>query len=233
MGKSDVESKRKTPKHRWVRLANLALLTISIVWLFIVTKPILPPRPLPILLLPYFLVLLWLVLYAFGIIAILTHELGHLVGGLCVGFVLYQLKAGPIKIEKQRHGYRHSLGETRDFRGGGIIRMLPVADHNLTNRFLVITATGPLATLVLGGITAIAAILTYDPSGWIRFLISILSAVSFIGFVACIIPYDTKDGAWTDGKTLMTLLMDESLQIRIMGRSTACRAPTGHYASSI
>jgi hypothetical protein len=85
-------------------------------------------------------------------LAIVVHELGHVIGALRVNFRVCSFTVGPITI-------RWSGGRTT-IRWGtlrilGLVSLVPNGIHDLRRRMLIVTAAGPAASF-LGGIIAVA-----------------------------------------------------------------------------
>lgn len=83
----------------------------------------------------------------FGLI--LLHELGHLLGGLLVGFEFSFLTTGPLRIYRQDGKLHVSWNKSLEL-WGGIAACFPKDFKDLNRRMLVMVAGGPLASLVVG-----------------------------------------------------------------------------------
>ena len=140
-------------------------------------------------------------------LAIFLHELGHVAGGLSQGFRLYFFVVGPLRVSR-RDG-KLTFGLNRSFNlAGGLAACLPSDNHDLAMRIAVMTACGPLASLLSGLIFWWMSRLFAGTVGVFIFLAAITSlAVA----VATMLPFKSgqfnSDGArlkmyWTDPKAM-------------------------------
>lgn len=85
-----------------------------------------------------------------GILAV--HELGHVLGGLLVGFRFHSLRIGPVQIDRP---FRISLykGPGAAFTGAAMI--VPVATDNLVRNGIVMVGAGPAANVLAGALVLI------------------------------------------------------------------------------
>jgi hypothetical protein len=136
-------------------------------------------------------------------LAILAHELGHLLGGRLVGFRFALLIAGPLKVqrigERLRFGLNRSLGLS-----GGLAACAPstAETHNLARRMLVMVAGGPLTSLILGLLALAAVPLS---AGFAEITLLLLGVVSLALAIATLIPLSTG-GFQSDGRRILMLL---------------------------
>ncbi|MFV9504937.1 MAG: hypothetical protein AB4911_10280 [Oscillochloridaceae bacterium umkhey_bin13] len=144
----------------------------------------------------------WLLLVALVLglpLAILGHELGHVLGGRLVGFRFLLLIVGPLKVdrvgERIRFGWNRSLGLV-----GGLAASVPNDDHKLRQRMLVMVAGGPLASLIIGGSSLLVVTHLVGSAPLVVF-----AALNLAIAVATLLPLPTA-GFQTDGRRLMMLL---------------------------
>ena len=85
------------------------------------------------------------VIAAVWMLLVLIHEVGHLVGGVLVGFRLNYIRIGPLTIERSgkitQHWTRHDLIS-------GATHAVPVSRSALRWRFCLYFAAGPVANLI-------------------------------------------------------------------------------------
>jgi hypothetical protein len=91
--------------------------------------------------------LLIVILPAF-IFVVAVHEGGHALAGVLSGFDFRLFVAGPFLYEKQ-NGRWHFKWNRNINVAGGLVVCLPKTDHQLTKKFIVFVAGGPMASLVL------------------------------------------------------------------------------------
>lgn len=144
--------------------------------------------------------------FLFGIFLVLAvHEAGHLLGGWLVGFRFTLFVVGPLKIS--REGGRLKVGLNRNLLlAGGIAGSIPRDDRNLRRRMAMMTAGGPLASLVLALAAALLTLISLpDPPGEVASVLLFLSFTSFIIALVTLFPGRTG-GFQTDGARLLMLL---------------------------
>jgi hypothetical protein len=139
----------------------------------------------------------------FGIwLALAVHEAGHLAGGISQGFRFVFLAAGPVWIERGER--RLALRFNRTLHTwGGMAAAMPQDDRDLRNRFSVMVAAGPVASLLLALVAWAAwAVL---PFGLARFLAGVTAIASAGFFVATAQPFGAGGGFASDGGRLLRL----------------------------
>lgn len=82
------------------------------------------------------------------LIVIAWHEAGHAVAGIKVGFDFQLYVVGPFMWEKDRSGWHFKWNKNVNT-AGGLVLCLPVGAANLSRRFTMYAAGGPLASLLL------------------------------------------------------------------------------------
>jgi hypothetical protein len=126
-------------------------------------------------------------------IAILVHELGHVVAGKAAGFELRGFAVGGIVLNKQARGWSLRFALSRIF--GGFANMLPPSTESLTGRYVQLVAGGPAASILLLLITA-----TLPAGAFVR----VLFWVNLVTTVSCLIPY-TVGGMLNDARFFTVL----------------------------
>lgn len=133
-------------------------------------------------------------------LAVVVHELGHLVGGHLGGMRALMFAAGPVRLTRTPHGWqfsRHSL------RHGllGFVVMLPDPSRPFAPQLLRLAAGGPLVSLAC---VAMAAIAAAGLEGAMRFQALAFMAVSALVLVMTAVPM-RAGGMETDGAQLLDL----------------------------
>jgi hypothetical protein len=135
--------------------------------------------------------------------AILLHEIGHVVGGLSVGFRFMLLVVGPLRVEREPSG-KLKVGLNKELAsGGGLAALYPEDPHDLVRRFAWVVAAGPIASAVTCALwVAIVAIL--PDASIARSFIATLGGLSFAVALATLTPMQA--GVYlTDGARLRQL----------------------------
>src|SRR6185437_5773677 len=84
-------------------------------------------------------------------IAVVVHEVGHVIGALAVNFRVCSFIVGPITI--RWNGGRPSI-RWGTLTVGGMVSFAPGGVYDLRRRMLIVTAAGP-ASSFLGGVLAV------------------------------------------------------------------------------
>jgi len=152
--------------------------------------------------LPWVLVFLLLATY----VTIVYHECGHVLSAWLLRYRFLLFLAGPLKIERTRHGIRLRLNTSlKVFEGRA--SAIPLDAQHLRSRQLLFFAGGPLANLV-------QALILVMCSFWPGFILPIavvmmLRIAAFIAvtsFVGNLVPLRTMDGLLSDGANMLLLL---------------------------
>jgi hypothetical protein len=145
-----------------------------------------------------FLVLLPLAVLATVYSAILIHELGHIVGGILVGFRFSSLRVSRIQIDRP---FKVSLYRGKNAGAGGWARMFPTKTDHLAWRALVMIAAGPAANLL-----TVSVLLLFPAGG--PLLAWFFTSSLIIGLIN-LLPF--RSGAYhTDGSRIVMLLMNRA-----------------------
>ncbi len=173
---------------------------------------------------------------ALFIAAIVVHELGHLAGGLLVGFRFVMVMIGPVLL--RRTGDRLELHLLRGRAvAGGLAAAMPRDDRNLRPRFAMMVAGGPLANLLaflLCVLLVIALAPVLQRGGYLAsqagFLVNYFALANFILVVLNIIPYHSR-GFDSDGRQFLDLVAGREraerkcLQVAMVAQSRSGRRP--------
>ena len=81
--------------------------------------------------------------------AIFVHELGYVLAGLSQGFTLYLFIVGPLRVSRQAGKLKLGLNSSLNL-AGGFAACLPADNHDLARRMAIMTAGGPLASVLTG-----------------------------------------------------------------------------------
>jgi hypothetical protein len=139
-----------------------------------------------------------------AVIALLVHELGHLVAGLLVGFDFALFAFGPVLVDRSpAGGLQLSWNRTPDF-WGGVAATIPKDPRNVRNRFACVVAGGPTFSLLLALFASL--ILPLIPPSFSNVAIELrwLRLISAGVFIGTIVPF--RNGAFaTDGLRILRM----------------------------
>lgn len=135
--------------------------------------------------------------------AIGLHEIGHLIGGLLVGFRFRFCTIGPIEITRRQDRIHVRL--TARLLSGGVAGTVPEDDRDLRRRMAVMLASGPAMSLLLalaaGGLTLVLGDRVHNLAS---FSLWSVAGMSLFLFVVAMIPTNTA-GFKSDGAALLLL----------------------------
>ena len=140
---------------------------------------------------------------------IALHEAGHAFMGIRVHFDFRFYVVGPFMWEKENGEWKFKWNKNINL-SGGMVLCLPTDSHNLTKRFALYAAGGPLASLLTSGLfLGLYAILntTHSSSLLVQLATSwmwILFLLSMVIFVLTAIPFHTN-GFSSDGARVFRL----------------------------
>lgn len=167
-----------------------------------------------------------------GYLAILVHEVGHVVGGKLAGFRFCLLVAGPLRIDRDSATDHIRVGLNRDLSlAGGIAGCLPTSADAIPRRLALMVAGGPGFSFLLSG--AAAALLAGPAEGGPPLLKSMLGIMMIISFglgVVTLIPMRFS-GFASDGARLLRLARGgppahrEAAILALVALTTAGTAP--------
>lgn len=156
------------------------------------------------------------------------HEVGHLIGGLLVGFRFALFVVGPIKIYRAGDGIRFELNRHLGLIGG-VAASYPTDSRDLTRRMAVVTAAGPAMSVllvVLGAVTLWLLPPQVAPELWLLTVMVVLGSAGV--FLGVMIPSRTS-GFLTDRARLQLLLRGDAAS----QRSAAALAVTSATMSGV
>lgn len=131
------------------------------------------------------------------------HELGHVVAGRTQDLRFYSLTVGPFSWRRRQGGIRFAWNNKINL-AGGLTFMLPRSEDEPARRFAIYAAGGPLASLLLLGVGALAGSLL--PYGSFAALFAwTMGLFSFLIFLVTMAPF-RAGGFTSDGKRILTLL---------------------------
>ena len=140
-----------------------------------------------------------------AVIALVVHELGHLVAGLAVGFRFSFFAFGPLLVERTPLGPIR-LGWNRvPSLAGGAAATLPTSVHSLRWRFAAVVAGGPCASALLAAGAAVAILLLPMPHGPLRVELAWLRLLSAAIFVGTAVPMPNGPFV-TDGMRILRII---------------------------
>ena len=141
------------------------------------------------------------------LIAVLAHELGHVLMGHRQGFAFHWLAVGPFMWKKQLGRVRFSWNKDLNT-AGGMALCVPPDGHNLRRRFMAFAAGGPLASVVFAALAlGVYALLprAASPLGQVLTAVPALAgAISALLALATLIPMHTG-GFYSDGARVLNL----------------------------
>lgn len=140
------------------------------------------------------------------ILASATHELGHVLTGLIVGFKFHLFVAGPLGLKRDENDRVVVYFEKDISLWGGIAATLPKeADQDNYKKFGRVLLGGPLASIIIGTISLIPGVLASQ-----NFLI-LFGAMSIAIGTVSLIPM--RNGAfYTDGGRWLRMHKNEETQ---------------------
>src|SRR5215469_6626353 len=148
--------------------------------------------------------LLLLPLVAF-VVAVVVHQVGHLLAGRIAGFEA-------VKISFRRFTLREKL-EPTDVLSLGLIVMRPLGADRLRRRLTYLVAAGPLASLLVPVLLETGLRLEQIYWGTIYFLVPagvhLFSALSILLGVGSLLPDIDASGNFSDGTRLLMLLKND------------------------
>lgn len=127
--------------------------------------------------------------------AIAVHELGHLVGGLAVGFQYHSVRIGPFQFDTR---FALTLDRKVASLFTGMVFIVPVTTQDLARRGLAMVAAGPLANILAGCL--VYALPFAKGIFWSVFIV-----LSIGTGLTELFPFRSAIG-WSDGKVLFNLL---------------------------
>ncbi|HET9308779.1 MAG TPA: site-2 protease family protein [Candidatus Sulfotelmatobacter sp.] len=147
------------------------------------------------------------------VLAITTHELGHLLAGWAVGFQFSSIAIGPISLVVE-YG-RLKVRFRRSLPAGGYAGMHISRIRRLRRRLLVFVAGGPTANLLIAGVAIFWLVYLPPKSNWLAALGDMFWMASAILGIINLVPF--RAGAlYADGARILWLLSSLSKSRRWM-----------------
>lgn len=147
------------------------------------------------------------------VLAVIVHELGHLLAGWVVGFRFSSITIGPVSLRKEYGSLKIRL--RRALPTGGYAGMHVDHVRRLRRRLLVFTVAGPAANLLSAA--AIAVFLAYvnPTAGWLSLSLDIFLRISVIIGLANFMPFRLGI-LYPDGARIATLFLSRAKSRRWM-----------------
>lgn len=158
-----------------------------------------PSRPVVPLSLPQIILIALAAIY----LALLAHELGHLLAGKLIGMRPFLLITGPLKVFATQKGLQIGLNRNLSL-AGGLAACLPQKTDQLKRQLLIIAAGGPLSSL-LGSLFGLTLFFMLPPESPWKYAGFLFGVISLVIFAVTIIPGKTA-GFQTDGGQILSLL---------------------------
>jgi hypothetical protein len=139
-----------------------------------------------------------------------VHEAGHAIAGVQMNFDFRTYIVGPFLWNKEPDGWKFKWNKNVNT-SGGLVICLPRSAENLTKRFSVFAAAGPLASLLLAVAVYVLYLLmkseTPQPLALhiLSSLLSLIATLSIAIFVGTIIPLQSG-GFSSDGARIFRLM---------------------------
>ena len=141
------------------------------------------------------------------LLAVLAHELGHVLLGRLNGFVFHWLAVGPFMWKQEAGRLRFSWNKDLNT-AGGMALCVPPDQHDLRRRFIAFALGGPLASVVFAAVAlGLYALLPTTASALARVLgagLGLSGGISALLALATLIPMHTG-GFYSDGARALNL----------------------------
>jgi hypothetical protein len=145
----------------------------------------------------------WVVQFQLAIlICIAVHELGHVLAGWASDMKLRSFQVGPLRWSHRRGKWKFKLVAGM----GGVTGMAPTRLTNVRGRSAFFTFGGPVASLVLAGVSCIATLTAkghFWQGAWTLF--SLIAMVASADFVINLIP-QKPEANYSDGARIYQLV---------------------------
>lgn len=149
-------------------------------------------------------------------LVIAIHELGHVAGGLAVGFHFQRVRIGPLSLAKSPHGLKFSLQRISELDGIALMSIRQL--RRLRRNFAIFIAAGPFANLfsALCLWPLLASQLFGQFPHTIRQSLQVFAALSIFVASANLIPYRRRNGMFTDGARLLSFVTSKVKTTRLL-----------------
>lgn len=142
---------------------------------------------------------------------VFIHEMGHILGGLLVGFRFLLLLVGPIRVWGTGRGLQFGLN-THIAMMGGLSACVPDLTFSRW-RCLVYMAGGPLASLFTLLASLPLLVIAQNVSPALEFVAVLAVFISLPLFILTILPFKSS-GYDTDGKLILSLLLNRPTALK-------------------
>ena len=141
------------------------------------------------------------------LLAVLAHELGHVLVGRTKDFVFHWLVAGPFMWKQEAGQLRFSWNKDLNT-AGGMALCVPPDSHNLRRRFMAFALGGPLASVAFAiialGLYALLPTPATELLGTLRTGLALSGGISATLAVATLLPMHVG-GFYSDGARALNL----------------------------
>jgi hypothetical protein len=159
---------------------------------------------------------------------VLLHEMGHALTGTALGMRLRAFIVGPFQWRIRDGNWRFQFRLTDFLATGGATAVVPADSHQSPRREIWMIAGGPAASL-LGGLLALAALLTAPGHSWAGEwrLLALFATFCLLAAIINLLPLRTPD-SYSDGAQIYQLLAggpwaDYHRVLATVGSSTVTR----------
>ncbi len=143
------------------------------------------------------------------LLIVLIHELGHIAAGFAVGFHFKTIRIGPLTLVKSPKGLKITLQRLSNLDGFAAMEIPQL--RKLRHRLTIYIAAGTLANFLSG--FCIWLFLTSQVSGSLRHTfrqyLGFFAALSILIGGINLIPYQRRNGMFTDGARLLSLAISK------------------------
>jgi hypothetical protein len=164
---------------------------------------------------------------------IAVHEGGHALAGVLLNFDFRLFVTGPFMYEKENDRWHFKWNKNINV-AGGLVVCLPKNTFNLSKKFMLFAAGGPIASLVLAVLFYfIYRLITINNppasslQNFMTALCIIIAALSAVIFILTSIPLHAG-GFYTDGARILRLLRgDETSRLEVLMLTIIATATSG------
>ena len=175
-------------------------------------------------------------------LVIAFHEGGHAIAGIKMDFDFRMFVVGPFLWDKEQSGWKFKWNKNVNISGGMVI-CIPKGTTNLSKRFSVYAAGGPLASMLLTGIAYGLHKFTLEQTATslqitISYFFGLMAFLSLMIFIVTIIPIHVG-GFSSDGARILRFIKGgeaaqfEILLLKIMGTSTSGTRPKEYDSTDV
>ena len=153
-----------------------------------------------------YLLQIFLLLLLIYYVTLVIHECGHVLCARFVGYRFLLMIAGPLKIERTRHGIRIGLHKSIKFYQG-LASAVPLDAHHLRSKEIFVYAGGPLANLLQAIVLATCSFWPDFPVfSPLPLILRLIAGFALLAALVNLIPIRTSEGFLTDGAGMLILL---------------------------